>query len=164
MRGPICVDHEVGNASLDQRCQGFLDAIAKAGGAGRVLAVNAANPTDAQQKITAATTPRVDGVFTLGALAARAATAALLAQGKAGKIPLATFDLSPDVLAGIRDGSIAFTVDQQPYLQGYLPVVLLTQYKLYGVLPAGGAVPTGPAFVTKDEAARVIDWSKEGIR
>ena len=164
VKSALCVNHEVGNSGLDLRCKGFLDAIAKAGGAGKVLAVNASDPTDAQQKIAAATGDGVDGILTLGPSGSRPALAALKQGGKLGKIKVGTFDLSPEVLASIRDGELEFAIDQQQYLQGYLPVVLLTQRKLYGVLPASGILPTGPGFVTKDTAARVIDLSKQGLR
>ena len=164
VKNALCVNHEVGNGSLDLRCKGFLDAITKAGGAGKVLAVNAADPTDSQQKITAALGGGVDGILTLGPLGSKPALAALKQGGHAGKVKLGTFDLTPDVLAGIRDGDILFAIDQQQYLQGYLPVVLLSQRKQYGVLPAIGVLPTGPGFVTKDTADQVIKLSQQGFR
>ncbi|MDY7230816.1 sugar ABC transporter substrate-binding protein [Hyalangium rubrum] len=164
VKNALCVNHEVGNASLDLRCKGFLDAITKAGGTGKVLAVNAADPTDSQQKVTAALGEGADGILTLGPLGSRAALAALKQGGNLGKVKLGTFDLTPDVLTGIRDGELEFAIDQQQYLQGYLPIVILSQYKQYGVMPAGGILPTGPGFVTKDTAARVIELSKQGIR
>ena len=74
------------------------------------------------------------------------------------------FDITPEIIEAIDAGTINFTIDQQQYLQGYLPVVVLAQYKQYGVLPAGGILPTGPGFVTKENAARVIELSKQGIR
>jgi simple sugar transport system substrate-binding protein len=164
VKNALCVNHEVGNAGLDLRCKGFLDALTKAGGTGKVLAVNAADPTDSQQKVTAALTPEVDGILTLGPLGSRAALAALKQGGRAGQVKLGTFDLTPDVLTGIRDGEIEFAIDQQQYLQGYLPVVILAQYKQHGVLPAGAILPTGPGFVTRETAAQVIELSKQGIR
>ncbi|HVG61620.1 MAG TPA: sugar ABC transporter substrate-binding protein [Hyalangium sp.] len=164
VKNALCVNHEVGNASLDLRCKGFLDAVTKAGGTGKVLAVNAADPTDSQQKVTAALGEGIDGIMTLGPLGSKAALAALKQGGSVGKVKLGTFDLTPDVLAGIRDGELEFAIDQQQYLQGYLPIVVLAQYKQYGVLPAGGILPTGPGFVTKENAARVIELSKQGIR
>ncbi|ADO72680.1 sugar ABC transporter substrate-binding protein [Stigmatella aurantiaca] len=164
VKNVLCVNHEVGNASLDLRCKGFLDAIAKAGGTGRVLAVNAADPTDSQQKVAAALTGGVDGILTLGPLSSNAALAALKQGGSLGKVKLGTFDLTPDVLSGIQGGELEFAIDQQQYLQGYLPIVLLTQYKQFGVLPAGGVLPTGPGFVTRETASRVIELSKQGIR
>jgi simple sugar transport system substrate-binding protein len=164
VRRAICVNHEVGNASLDERCRGFLDALRERGGSGRVLAVTAASPTDMQQKIMAAVTPEVDGIFTLGPPGARAALSGIQASNRAGAIAIATFDLSPEVLAAVRDGQVAFAIDQQQYLQGYLPVVLLAQRARHGVMPAAEAIPTGPSFVTRENAAAVIDASKKGLR
>ncbi|HLM71865.1 MAG TPA: sugar ABC transporter substrate-binding protein [Polyangiaceae bacterium] len=163
VKSALCVNHEVGNASLDLRCKGFLDALGKTGGAGKVLAVNAADPTDSQQRITAALAG-VDGILTLGPLGSKPALAALKQGGHMGKVKLGTFDLTPEVLTGIRDGEILFAIDQQQYLQGYLPIVLLAQRKQYGVLPALGVLPTGPGFVTKDTAEQVITLSQRGFR
>ncbi len=164
VKNALCVNHEVGNAALDLRCKGFLDALNEAGGTGKVLAVNAADPTDSKQKVTAALGEGIDGIMTLGPLGSQAALGALKEAGQTGKVKLGTFDLTPEVLSGIRDGELEFAIDQQQYLQGYLPVVLLSQYKQYGVLPAGGILPTGPGFVTRGTAARVIELSKAGIR
>jgi simple sugar transport system substrate-binding protein len=164
VKSALCVNHEVGNSALDLRCKGFGDALAKAGGASKVLAVTASDPTDSQQKITAALAGEVDGILTIGPLGSKAAIGALKQAGKVGKVKLGTFDLTPEVLKAIKDGEMEFAIDQQQYLQGYLPVVLLTQYKLYGVLPGGGIVPTGPGFVTKDKADQVIELTKKGIR
>ena len=58
-----------------------------------------------------------------------------------------------------------FAVDQQPYLQGYLPVVLLTQRSRYGLFPAqGDVIPTGPNFVTRATAERALQLSRQSIR
>ena len=70
--------------------------------------------------------PSIDAVLTLNpdiAIAARDAVA-----GSGSEAQLATFDLSGDVVTAIKDGEILFAVDQQQYLQGYLPVVFLTLY------------------------------------
>jgi len=164
VKSALCVNHEVGNSAQDLRCKGFLDAVTKAGGTGKVLAVNANDPTDSEQKITAALGSGVDGILTLGPLGSGPALSSLKKGGSLGKVKLGTFDLTPDVLTGIRDGELEFAIDQQQYLQGYLPIVLLSQYKQFGVLPAGGILPTGPGFVTKNTAAQVIELSQKGIR
>jgi simple sugar transport system substrate-binding protein len=81
------------------------------------------------------------------------------------KAKLATFDLSDDVVKAIQSGKILFAVDQQQYLQGYLPIVMLTLYKSNGNTVGGGQpVLTGPGFVTKDNAAQVADLAKKGTR
>jgi simple sugar transport system substrate-binding protein len=58
-----------------------------------------------------------------------------------------------------------FAFDQQAYLQGYLPIVLLKERARYGLFPAEGDVlPTGPNFVTRDDVDRVIELSRRSIR
>jgi simple sugar transport system substrate-binding protein len=137
----------VGNVALDLRCQGFTDAMEEAGGTVEVLAVDLADPTDAQEKIAAAPV-----------------LAALKEERKIGKIKLATFDLSPEVLDAIRDGDMLFAIDQQQYLQGYLPIVLLTLYKENLNTIGSDVLLTGPGFVTQETAARVIELSIAGTR
>ena len=105
VKNALCVNHEVGNASLDLRCKGFLDAITKAGGTGKVLAVNAADPTDSQQKVTAALGGGIDGIMTLGPLGSNAALAALKQGGKLGKVKLGTFDLTRTCSTASRTAS-----------------------------------------------------------
>ncbi len=83
----------------------------------------------------------------------------------ASKAKLATFDLSGDVVKAIEDGKILFAVDQQQYLQGYLPVVFLALYNRNANTVGGGQpVLTGPGFVTKDNAAKVQALAEAGTR
>ncbi|MFQ5398520.1 MAG: sugar ABC transporter substrate-binding protein [Anaerolineae bacterium] len=162
----LCVNQEVGNVALDLRCQGFTDAMAEAGGTVEVLAVDLADPVDAQQRVTAALTnnPDIDGILTLGPTGAAPTLAALRDEGKLGEIQLATFDLSPEVLEAVRDGDMLFAIDQQQYLQGYLPIVLLTLYNTNLNTIANDVLMTGPGFVTQDTAAQVIELSAAGTR
>jgi simple sugar transport system substrate-binding protein len=162
----LCINQEVGNAALDARCKVFSDAMAKTGGKVEVLAVDLKNPTDAQQRVTAALASKtdVDSILTLGPTGAGPTLAALKAANKLDKIKLATFDLSPEVLQALQAGQMLFAIDQQQYLQGYLPIVLLTLYKTNLNTIANPVLMTGPGFVTKENAARVIDLSKAGTR
>ena len=108
---------------------------------------------------------RVDGVLALGPAGATPALAALEQRGAFGRITLGTFDLTPQILDGIRLGWIDFAIDQQPFLQGYLPVLFLAQRALYGLMPADGTtIPTGPSFVTRANAARVQRLTEQGVR
>lgn len=50
-RSVLCINHEVGNLALDERCRGLSEALQAKGGRASVLAVNLADPTDAQQRI-----------------------------------------------------------------------------------------------------------------
>ena len=162
----LCVNHEVGNVAQDLRCEGVADALGLNGGAVRVLAVDLADPEDAVERIRGALAVRsdVDGLVTLGPAAAGPALAAIEQGGGEGEIAFGAFDLSPEILEAIRDGRILFTVDQQQYLQGYLPIVLLTKYLETGTLPAGGIIRTGPALVTAERVEDVIRLTEEGIR
>jgi simple sugar transport system substrate-binding protein len=162
----ICVNQEVGNAALDLRCQGFADGLGDVESS--VLAVDLTDPAGSQAAIGAALTadPDVDGVLTLGPTGADPALLALTDMGMLGTVQLATFDLSPAVLQALVDGDMLFAIDQQQYLQGYLPVVMLTLFNRFGgLIPGGGGVVlTGPGFVTGDNAAAVIELSARGIR
>lgn len=160
----LCVNHEVGNLALDARCDGFREGL---GGTVDVLPVDLADPEDARQRIAGALAARegVDGILTLGPTGAEPALAALRETGRADGVTFATFDLSPGVLDALEAGRALFAVDQQPYLQGYLPVVLLHLLLETGTMPGGGEpIRTGPGFVTREEAARVRDLAGRGIR
>ncbi|MDP8959995.1 MAG: sugar ABC transporter substrate-binding protein [Actinomycetota bacterium] len=163
----LCVNQEVGNVALDLRCEGFTDAIEEAGGTVEVLAVDLANPTDAQQRISAALdgNPDINGILTLGPTGAEPTLAALQEREAVGEITFATFDLSPAVLEAIAAGDMLFAIDQQQYLQGYLPIVFLTLHDEFLLMPGGGdVVLTGPGFVTQETAETVIELSEQGIR
>ena len=162
----LCVNQEVGNVALDLRCQGFTDAMAEQGATVDVLAVDLADPTGSQNRISAAldADESIDGVFTLGPTGAAPALAVLTDMGMLGQIKLATFDLSPDVLQSIADGNMLFAIDQQQYTQGYLSIIYMYLY-LYNLdTPGSLIVQTGPGFVTQDNAAQIISYSQRGTR
>lgn len=157
----ICVNQEVGNVSLDLRCQGF-----EKGFAHPVTVIPTQNdPAEVEAKVRAAleSDADVDTVLGLGAsLVGEPAVKAAQALGR-DKVLIASFDLSAGFLQDVADGKAAFAIDQQQFLQGYLPVVFLALNAEYGLMP-GGDVPSGPNLVTKDSAAKVIDLSAKGIR
>lgn len=161
----LCVNHEVGNIALDGRCAGFELGLREAGGSGRVLAVDLADPEDARQRIAGALAREagIDGMLTLGPAGAVPALAAVRTAGRLGTLELGTFDLSLPVLEAIRDGEMSFAIDQRPYLQGYLAVVFLHKAIQVGAMPEG-VIRTGPAFVTSDDAAQVIGLVARGVR
>jgi simple sugar transport system substrate-binding protein len=162
----LCVNQEVGNVALDLRCQGFTDALAEAGGTVEVLAVDLADPIDAQERVAGALTanPDIDGILTLGPTGAAPTLLALEDAGMLGDMAFGTFDLSPEVLEAIDAGNMLFAIDQQQYLQGYLPVVLLMLFNTNLNTIANDVLLTGPGFVTQDTAAQVIELSAAGTR
>ena len=157
--------HAVGNTALDDRCQGFEDGL---GVEVDVIPVDLADPTGTQETVAGALQANpVEGILTLGPTGATPTLAALTDSGQLGEIAFATFDMSPEVLEAIDAGDMLFAIDQAQYLQGYLPIVLLTQYLETGALPLGSVTRvllTGPQIVTADTAASVIDYSAEGLR
>jgi simple sugar transport system substrate-binding protein len=166
VRRGLCVNQESGNVGLDLRCRGFIKAIRRAGGDADILSVDVQDRAGTRQRLTEAIrSQRIDGVLTLDTQGADAALDAMRSGGPAGRVRLATFDLSPDVLKAVRDGRMRFAVDQQAYVQGYLPVVLLTHRIRYGLFAAEGkVVPTGPTFVTRATADPIVRLSERGIR
>ena len=158
----ICVHVEPGNVSLDLRCKGFSDGF---GGNVTVLSTSLDIPENVS-KIRAAldSDPEIDTILgTSAPHAGESAVKAVAEAGREGKVHVATFDLSPNMLQAIVDGKADFAIDQQQYLYGYLPVVLLKLYHDYGVMPAAN-IASGPLLVTKDKAAKVIELSAKGIR
>lgn len=158
----LCVIHEAGNIGLNQRCEGARD-----GFDGQVsnLQVDINNPTDVEARIRGAlqTDQEIDAVLTLNSqVAALAASAAGAANSDA---QVATFDLNSDVVTAIKAGDVLFAVDQQQYLQGYLPVQFL---KLYAdnanVVGGGRPVLTGPDLVEQDNVDRIGQYVDRGTR
>ena len=162
----LCVNQEVGNVALDERCRGFTDGLGESGGTVEVLEVSIADPGEAQSRIEAALSAdeSIDGMLTLGPTGAAPALDALEAAGAGDRVEIATFDLSPDVLEAIAAGDMLFAIDQQQYLQGYLPIVLLTLYATNLNTIANPVLQTGPGFVTQENAERVIELSEAGTR
>jgi len=161
----LCVIHEEANIGLEQRCDGLADTFS-----GEVERFNVATTgvrdvagtvSAIQNKLIAESD--LDGILTLNPIIAMAARDAINAAG--GSQKLATFDLSPDVLKAIEDGEVLFAIDQQQYLQGYLPVVFLYLYNT-NLNTVGGGLPvlTGPGFVDKSNAAQIEKLAAAGTR
>ena len=159
----LCVIHEQGNIGLNDRCDG-----AKKGFGGDVENMQVKGTSDIQTSLTEIQSKlqadtSIDAVLALNpdiAIAARDAV-----KGANSKATLATFDLSGDVMKSVAAGDILFAVDQQQYLQGYLPVQMLMLYKRnLSTIGGGQPVLTGPSLVTKENAAQVQKFADAGLR
>jgi simple sugar transport system substrate-binding protein len=159
----ICIIHEQGNIGLNQRCDGATKTFG-----GDVENVQVAGTSDISTTLTEIQSKlesddSIDAVLALNpdiAVAARDAVA-----GAGSEATLATFDLSGDVIKAIKDDEILFAVDQQQYLQGYLPVVFLTLNKTnLNTVGGGQFVLTGPGFVEKSNAAEIEKLAEAGTR
>jgi simple sugar transport system substrate-binding protein len=162
----LCVNQQVGVATLEQRCKGFSDGMKQFGATVKEIGVNGNNPTQTQQSIEAAVQhdPTIDGILALGPTGSVPALKALQDLNKTGQIKLATFDLNSDVLQAIKNGQMLFAIDQQQYLQGYLPIVLLTLYRTNLNTVTNDVIMTGPGLVTKDNVDKVIQLTSQGTR
>jgi len=91
----------------------------------------------------------IKGAFAVDAGSTQFLGPVLAKNGLAGKIPAGGFDLTPGTLTAISAGQLDFTIDQNPYLQGFIPVLYLYLYNLSGGLIAPPDTDTGLTFVTK---------------
>ncbi|HSU04429.1 MAG TPA: sugar ABC transporter substrate-binding protein [Acetobacteraceae bacterium] len=149
MHNFLCVNHFITNPVSVDRCKGFAEGLGVP--LGNQMIDSGIDPVGVENKVTAylRANPKTEAILTLGPNSAEPTIRALKNMHLAGKIFFGTFDLSSEIVDGIKDGTINFAIDQQPFLQGYLPVLFLTLYDRYGVIPANN-VRSGPGFVTKD--------------
>jgi simple sugar transport system substrate-binding protein len=157
----LCVNQEPGNEGLDRRCAGFARALRQVGGTSRIVPVDDKDLEGTRRKlIQEAGQPGIDAMLLLNN-----AVAEVAATSVPRRVVLGTFDFSPGVLAAVKTGRLEFAVDQQPYLQGFMPIVLLAERARHGLFPAQGQViPTGPSFITAKNATQVERLSAVGIR
>ena len=143
----LCVNHYITNPASVERCQGFADGLGVE--LGQQMIDSGLDPSEVKSKVMAYlnANPDTGAILTLGPNSAEPTIAALDETGKAGQVYFGTFDLSSGIADAIKAGTINFAIDQQPYLQGYLPVVILTNYARYGVMP-GNSINSGPGFIT----------------
>ena len=120
------------------------------------------DPGEIKNRVLAylAANPKTEAILTLGPTSADPTIAALKENGMAGDIYFGTFDLGAEIVKAIKEDIIKWGIDQQPFLQAYLPVVVLTNYDRYGVLP-GNNINSGPGFVTKDALTLVEKFAGE---
>jgi simple sugar transport system substrate-binding protein len=158
----LCILHEQGNVGHEQRCAGVKKTFH---GTVENLYVQGTSMPDVQSSIGAKlqADKSIDTVVTLGAPYADTAVKAKADAGS--KAEIDTFDLNAKVASELKDGTLGFAVDQQPYLQGYEAVDLLWLYKYNAdVLGGGKPVLTGPQIITKDQAAALEEYTKRGTR
>ncbi len=157
----LCVIHQAGSVALEARCAGVKTGIP----ATQNVQVNGADDSSVVSSLQAklAEDKSIDWIVTLGAPIALDAMKAIDQAGSSAK--LATFDLNVDAAQAIKDGKIQFSVDQQPYVQGYLAVESLYLLKKNGNDIGGGkAVLTGPSFVDSKNIDVILPFAKNNTR
>jgi simple sugar transport system substrate-binding protein len=146
----LCMMHEQYNTALNDRCNGYGEAV------NIVTTVDTtSDPATITTRAAAAlqANPGVDSVLSVGPHTCMGVQAALDDLGMS--VHHACFDLSPPVMDAINAGKVAFTIDQQQRLQGYMPIIVLHLYNNGAGLLPGANIPSGPGFVDKSNASSV---------
>ena len=157
----ICVVQEQGSVALEARCAGVKATYPNT----ENLQVNGTDLPSVQQTIGAKLQqdPSITYVVTLGAPIALAALQAK--QGANSQAKVVTFDLNADVANAIKAGNIEFSIDQQPYVQGYMAVQALWLNLSNGNDIGGGKpVLTGPSFVDKTNIDKIATYAANNTR
>jgi simple sugar transport system substrate-binding protein len=157
----LCVIQAAGSVSLEARCAGVKKGVANT----ENLQVNGEDDSAVTSAIQAklAQDKSIDYVVTLGAPVALDALKAKDSAGSSAKV--ATFDLNTDAAQDIKDGKIQFSIDQQPYVQGYDSVQALYLYKKNGNDVGGGKpVLTGPSFVDSTNIDTILPFTQKNTR
>jgi len=158
----LCVIHEQGNVSLEQRCAGVKKTF---NGTVENLNVEGTDAPSSQSSIEAKlqAAEDIDAVVALGAPIAAVTVKAK--QDARSDAEVDTFDLNAAVVKSLKAKDVGFAVDQQPYLQGYLAVDELWLYKTNAnVIGGGKPVLTGPAIVTEKDVPKLEKYTARGTR
>lgn len=157
----LCVIQAQGSVALETRCAGVAATFPNT----ENIQVNGADLPSVQSTLQAkfAQDPSITHVVTLGA---PIALAALQAQEQSGsQADVITFDLNTDAALAIQDGRIQFSIDQQPYVQGYMAVTGLWLNLTNGNdLGGGQPVRTGPSIVDRSNIEQILPYTQNNTR
>ena len=130
------------------------------------IPIDAADPSETKELVRSYlnTNPSTNAILTLGPLGALPILKLMKEINQDGRIKMATFDFTPEIIDGILKEEVVFALDQQQYLQGYLPIVFLYLYLTNQNTPAFSELQTGPSFITKENAQQILELSKRGTR
>ncbi len=155
--------HDRGISALDERLAGMQEALEEKNVQWTVV-ITGIDAAKAEQQIAEALRqdPDICAIFGTGLVDTEAAGRVAEKQSAGSGILVAGFDLSPETLRLVQTGGIRCTVDQQPYIQGFYPVVQLAHYVRYGIRPSN--IDAGAAIVDRGNVAQVIELAEEKYR
>jgi len=159
----LCGFQEQDNVALLERCQGLEETFD--GEVTTEFMGLDADQTAQEQGINAALSAddSIDGFLGVGPVITMSGFRAAEALGR--DLHIGGFDITPELLDAIEGGNVAFTVDQQQYLQGYIPVILMfLENTNSNTLGGGLPILTGPGFVTPENAPSVKALVEAGTR
>jgi len=165
----LCVNTLPGAANTEDRCKGVADAMSAAGVASSQLPLPSTSFGDATAvaeaiKAELIKDETIDGVITISAGDADSAAIGIAQSGRADAVALASFDMNEAGLARIKDGKQLFSVDQQPYLQGFLAVSILASAIDFGTDLPTFPVLTGPGIVDASNIDATLAGVVKGAR
>lgn len=166
----LCFNQVPGNPTVEARCTGYIDAMQEAGAETVYQTIGTGDATNPQAMLqaikgTLQVNADIDGIYTLNTEPAISALRAVEELDRKGEVMIGTADLSNEVLLAIQAGDIAFAMDQQPYLQGFMSIQIANQYLNYGLHPIGH-VKTGPLVIDKNNVEKTLEVNKahSGVR
>ncbi len=150
-----------GTANIQPRYDGAASVLTAAGYTVKMIATGAttADEAPAEKAYLLGNGKNITGAFAVDAGSTEELGPNLASLGLVGKIPAGGFDLTPGTLTAIKAGQLDFTINQDPYLQGFLPVLYLYLYNLTGGLVLPPDTDTGLSFVTKSNVGPYLTSS-----
>lgn len=155
--------HDRGVSSLNDRLRGLQDVL-KEKDVTWTVAITGNDPVKGAEIVAGALrrNPKIHVVLGTGQADTEAAGRAIEKHFAGRGYWSAGFDLSPETLRLIKKGHILATVDQQPYVQGFYPVIQLTLYLRYGLMPSN--MDAGAAIIDRSNVDQVVELTKKKYR
>jgi simple sugar transport system substrate-binding protein len=148
-----------GSANIQPRYDGAASVLTPAGYTVKMVATGASTSGEgtAEKAFLIGNKSNLKGAFAVDAGSTELLGPQLAGVGLAGKIPAGGFDLTPGTLTAINSGQVDFTINQDPYLQGFLPTLYLYLFNLTGGLVLPPDTDTGLTFVTKSNVGPYLN-------
>ncbi|RNE48673.1 sugar ABC transporter substrate-binding protein [Corynebacterium alimapuense] len=160
----LCVIHEQGNSTQEDRCAGVEEGLAGTAEL-ETIYVNGMDLTSVQSTLQAKLSQDQSIDWVMGLVTPVALTAVESVQASGSAAQIATFDTNSQLVDAVRDGEIQWAIDQQPYLQGYLAVDAIWLAHRNGSTVGGGQpVFTGPSFIDSTNVETIAEAAKDGLR
>lgn len=163
--GPVLLcEHTAGAFNLEERLRGVREILQQAGNFNVQVLATTTDLVKANSLIASFLQghPDTKGFFGVDDITGSAIAQVIDREGLKGKVLGGAFDLVPEVMNAIKAGTMQFTIDQQPYLQGFDTVMQLYLLKKYQLAPTD--VNTGVAPVTAANVEKVMKLAEQGYR
>lgn len=160
----LLTTHTAGAYNLEERLRGVQEVLREGGKFKPQVLVGTTDMVKANALISSYFQghPGTRGFFAVDDITGSAIAQLIERDGLKGKVFAGAFDLVPDVMNAIKAGAMQFTIDQQPYLQGFNAVMQLYLLKKYQLAPAD--VNTGVAPITAANVDKVMKLAEQGYR